>query len=54
MTIKEMYEQIVSEINDLDKGIEYMKGKREALNGVRLDLFGMIKEQADEQVDSRI
>lgn len=53
MTIKEMYEQIVAEINDLDKGIEYMKGKREALNGVRLDLFQMIENQEAVKEGSR-
>lgn len=45
MTIKELYDDVVSQIAILDKEIEYTKGKREALNGIRLDLFNMIDEQ---------
>ena len=44
MTIKELYEQIVVEMAEIDKSIEYLKGKREALNGIRLDLWNMIDE----------
>lgn len=45
MTIEDLYQQIVNEIAEFDKAIEYMKGKREALNSVRLDLRNMIDEQ---------
>ena len=47
MTINELYQSIVNEIAEFDKAIEYMKGKREALNGVRLDLFQMLNESED-------
>ena len=44
MTIRELYEDVKNQMVEMDKGIEYMKGKREALNSVRLDLFSMIEE----------
>ena len=44
MTTKDLYQSIVNDIADLDKSIEYLKGKREALNGVRLDLKSMIDD----------
>lgn len=52
MTINELYQSIVNEIAEFDKAIEYMKGKREALNGVRLDLRNMIDEQKEEKHDA--
>lgn len=43
---QELYQRVVNEIAELDKSIEYMKGKREALNGIRLDLRSMIDEES--------
>ena len=51
MTINELYQSIVNEIAEFDKAIEYMKGKREALNGVRLDLFQMLNESEDNNAE---
>ena len=47
MTIKDLYQSIVNDMAELDKSIEYLKGKREALNSIRLDLRSMIEEQGE-------
>ena len=44
MTIAELYQDVINQITDIDKSIEYLKGKREALNGIRLDLYGIIDD----------
>ena len=50
MTIKDLYQSIVNDMTELDKSIEYLKGKREALNSIRLDLRSMIDEDLGEKV----
>ena len=49
MTIKDLYQSIVNDMTELDKSIEYLKGKREALNSIRLDLRSMIDEDLGEK-----
>lgn len=51
MTIKDLYDDVVKQIADIDAGMEYMKGKREALNDIRLDLYSMIKENDKARAD---
>lgn len=50
MTIKQLYDNIVRSINETDKMSEYLRGKHDAYNDVRLDLFDMI--QQDNEVDN--
>lgn len=50
MTIKQLYDNIVRNINETDKMSEYLRGKRDAYSDVRLDLFNMIKQ--DNEVDN--
>ena len=45
MTIKQLYDNIVRNINETDKMSEYLRGKRDAYNDVRLDLFNMIQQE---------
>ena len=42
MTVKALYDDVVKQISDIDKSIEYLKGKRESLSGIRLDLYDML------------
>lgn len=45
MTTKQLYDNIVRNINEIDKMSEYLKGKRDAYSDVRLDLFNMIQQE---------
>lgn len=45
MTIKQLYDNIVRNINETDKMSEYLRGKHDAYNDVRLDLFNMIQQE---------
>lgn len=50
ITIKQLYDNIVRNINEIDKMSEYLRGKHDAYNDVRLDLFNMI--QQDNEVEN--
>ncbi len=47
--IEQLYNDIVKNINETDKMSEYLRGKHDAYNEVRLDLFNMI--QQDNEVE---
>lgn len=47
--IEQLYNNIVRDINETDKKLEYLRGKRDAYNGVRLDLFNMIQQDNEEK-----
>lgn len=51
MTIKQLYDNVVRNINETEKMSEYLRGKHDAYNDVRLDLFNMI--QQDNEVKNR-
>lgn len=44
MSIEQLYNDIVRNINETDKMAEYWKGKHDAYNDIRLDLFNMIQQ----------
>lgn len=45
MTIKELYDDYVCRIQEVDKEIVRLQSKREAYNDIRLDLYNMIQVQ---------
>lgn len=47
MTIKQLYDNIVRNINETDKMSEYLRGKHDAYNDVRLDLFNIIQQESE-------
>ncbi len=47
--VEQLYNDIVRNINETDKKIEYLRGKHDAYNDVRLDLFNMIQQDNEEK-----
>lgn len=47
--IEQLYNEIVRNINGTDKMAEYWKGKHDAYNDIRLDLFNMIQQDNNGQ-----
>lgn len=43
MTLNDVYQKTVVEMQQLDKQIRYLEGKRDAYNDIRLDLFNEIE-----------
>ena len=49
--IKDLYDYTVREIDKIDKEMEHLRGKREAYNDLRLELFNLIHNTKDESED---
>lgn len=47
--IQMLYDQYVNEIHKLDKQIAELKGKREAYNEIRLDLFNELEKNKEQE-----
>ena len=45
MTIEELYNNYVRQIQEVDKEIARLQGKRDSYNDIRLDLYSIIQEQ---------
>lgn len=51
MIIKELYDEYVCRIQEIDKEIARLQGKREVYSNIRLDLYNIIQEQEKVQID---
>ena len=47
--IQMLYDEYVNEIHKIDIQIAELKGKREAYNGIRLDLFNELKKDKEQE-----
>ena len=48
--IQMLYDEYVNEIHTLDKKIAELKGKREAYNEIRLDLFNELEKDKEQEL----
>jgi hypothetical protein len=49
MNIQKLYDEYVNEIHKIDIQIAELKGKREAYNGIRLDLFNELEKGKEQK-----